>query len=288
MDRDEALVSYVIPCYRSARTISHLVCEIEETWRAHEECARFRFEIILVCDASPDDTLFVIRRLCETHEEITGISLNVNVGQHAAIMAGLRHAKGGRIICLDDDLQTPPAESIKLLNKLEEGYDVVYAFYPHKRHSAIRNLFTYLNRYSQEFFFRKPKGIRTSSFFIMRGRVADKVLRYKGPKPYLAALILRVTKNIASIPVRHRARTEGRSTYNIPRLFAFWWNGVFRFAVRPAMVMRALRRLFPNPPFLNGQFFQEPEETVFHKKTDCNDQNDTGKKPGGIHKGPAV
>lgn len=271
MIRDEALVSFVIPCYRSGETLPTLVDEIERTWRAHEECARFRFEIILVCDASPDNTFAVIRSLCETHEEITGMNLSINVGQHAAIMTGLRYAKGDRIICLDDDLQTPPAECVKLIKKLEEGYDVVYAFYPHKQHSAVRNLFTYLNRYSQEYFFRKPKGIRTSSFFIMRGRVADKVLRYKGPKPYLAALILRVTKNIASIPVRHRARPEGKSSYDIPRLLAFWWNGVLRFGVRPAPVMKILRRLFLNPPFLDGQFLQNPKETVLYKQADRDD-----------------
>ena len=130
------LVSFVIPCYRSAQTIGRVVKEIDA---AMKKLSGYAYEIVLVNDASPDDTFDVIRRLCEGRKDICGVNLARNFGQHAALMAGFRQARGDVVVCLDDDGQTPADEAGKLLAKLEEGYDVVYAKYTHKRHSFFLN-----------------------------------------------------------------------------------------------------------------------------------------------------
>ncbi len=115
-------VSFVIPCYRSEHTLPHVVAEIDGKMK---EMPAYEYEIIMVNDCSPDHTLQVIRKLCSENVNRKGIDFARNFGQHAALMAGLRHAEGDYVICLDDDGQTPADEADKLLNKLEEGYDAV-------------------------------------------------------------------------------------------------------------------------------------------------------------------
>ena len=106
------LVSFVIPCYRSAETIGSVVDEIEA---AMGELERYEYEIILVNDCSPDDTFGKIRELCGKDKRIKGINLARNFGQHAALMAGFHQVKGDILVCLDDDGQTPANEVGKLL-----------------------------------------------------------------------------------------------------------------------------------------------------------------------------
>ena len=120
------LISFVIPCYRSAQTIGKVVKEIDTTMQS---LSAYKYEIVLVNDSSPDNTYEVIRELCAQRKDICGIDLARNFGQHAALMAGFGHVHGDVAVCLDDDGQTPAAEVGKLLGKIEEGYDVVYAKY---------------------------------------------------------------------------------------------------------------------------------------------------------------
>ena len=110
-------VSFVIPCYRSEKTIEGVTEEIKE---AMGKLPEYTYEVILVNDCSPDDTFSVIRKLCEKEENIYGISLARNFGQHAALMAGFHQASGDILVCLDDDGQTPANEVGKLLGELEE------------------------------------------------------------------------------------------------------------------------------------------------------------------------
>lgn len=122
-------VSFVIPCYCSGSALKSVIDEIFETMEAE---IQYEFEIILINDCSPDNTFDMIRSLVFQNENIIGINLAKNFGQHAALMAGFRHATGDIIVCLDDDGQTPASEVGLLLRKLEEGYDVAYASYAEK------------------------------------------------------------------------------------------------------------------------------------------------------------
>ena len=109
-------ISFVIPCYRSEHTLPHVIAEIEQKMK---EMSQYEYNVFLINDCSPDNTLEVVRELCETHDNIKGISFAKNFGQHAALMAGLRHSDGDYVVCLDDDGQTPADEVAKLLDKIE-------------------------------------------------------------------------------------------------------------------------------------------------------------------------
>ncbi|HEY0248892.1 MAG TPA: glycosyltransferase family 2 protein [Gryllotalpicola sp.] len=225
-------ISFVIPCYRSAGSIESVVSEIQATMTD----ADYEHEIVLVNDSSPDDTMDVLRRIASRTDEVSVVGLARNFGQHAALMAGFHVVSGDVIICLDDDGQTPPRESLKLLGKLDEGYDVVYGSYGEKKHSAFRNLGSALNERMARLLLDKPKGLYLSSYFAARRYVIDELKKYRTPYPYVIGLVLRTTNSIANVQVEHRARAEGVSGYRLHKLLSLWLNGFTAFSVKPLRV----------------------------------------------------
>jgi len=226
-------VSYVIPCYASSKMIGDVVQEIQTKM---QELNGLAYEIILVNDYSPDNTFDVIREICQKNENVLGINLAKNFGQHAALMAGFQYVSGDVIVCLDDDKQTPADEVDKLLQKIEEGYDVVYAEYGDKKHSVFRNIGSVANKKMTEVMLEKPKELFVSSYFAARRYVIDEILKYQNPYPYVIGLILRTTKNICNVRVTHREREVGQSGYSLKKLLALWINGFTSFSVKPLRI----------------------------------------------------
>lgn len=224
-------VSFVIPCFRSEQTIGHVIEEIRQTMQA--DLPAYSFEIILVNDGSPDNVMGVIREYSEKYDNITGICLARNFGQHAALMAGFRHVTGDIVICLDDDGQTPPSEAGKFVREIEAGRDVVYARYANKKHSAFRNFGSHVNELMTRFMLGKPKELYISSYFAARRFVIDDVVRYENCYPYVIGLVLRTTKNIGNVDVNHRQRELGRSGYTMKALLGLWFNGFTAFSIQP-------------------------------------------------------
>lgn len=243
-------VSFVIPCYRSENTITGVVEEIEKTMMALKEV--YSFEIVLVNDSSPDNTMGTIRKLCEEKKYIIGIGFARNFGQHAALMAGLRQASGDYVVCLDDDGQTPADEVSKLLDKLEEGFDAVYAKYEHKQHSGFRNLGSKVNELMTRVMLEKPKDLYVSSYFAVKRFIVEDMIRYENSYPYVIGLVLRSTKNITNVVVNHREREEGSSGYTLKKLFALWFNGFTAFSVKPLRIATCVGVICACAGFLYG------------------------------------
>lgn len=226
-------VSFVIPCYRSEKTLPGVINEIKE---AMTELSKYCYEIILVNDSSPDNTWTTIEQLSEENENITGINLSKNFGQHAALMAGMRESSGDFVICLDDDGQTPANEVGKLLDALEDNHDAVYARYGNKKHSAFRNMGSKMNELMTRVMLGKPKELFVSSYFGVKKFVVEDMIRYQNSYPYVIGLVLRATKNIVNVDVNHREREEGRSGYTLKKLLGLWFNGFTAFSVTPLRI----------------------------------------------------
>lgn len=197
------------------------------------ELPEYEHEIILVNDCSPDNTFEVISELALQRGHITAVDLARNFGQHAALMAGMRRSLGDIIVCLDDDGQTPACEVGKLLEKLEEGFDVVYASYDSKQHSGFRNFGSRVNALMTEIMLGKPRELSLTSYFAAKRFIIDEMLRYENCFPYVMGLVLRSTKNICNVPVNHRRREEGRSGYTMGKLLSLWMNGFTSFSIKP-------------------------------------------------------
>ncbi|GFI33042.1 undecaprenyl-phosphate 4-deoxy-4-formamido-L-arabinose transferase [Lachnospiraceae bacterium] len=220
--------SIVIPCYKSSKTISKVV-ELTMGEMQGKEA-----EFILVNDASPDGgaTFRVLSELAETYGNVTVIDLAKNAGQHNAVMAGLNYARGDYIIAMDDDMQTHPSQIHKLLEEMEQGWDIVYAYYPRKKHSWYRNVGSAVNFWTVRKLIGKPRDLKTSSFWVIRKFVRDYVIQYQNPYAYLQGLFLRTTQKITCVPVEHFERAEGTSNYNLKALIRLWSN-VLGFSVVP-------------------------------------------------------
>ena len=241
-------ISFVIPCYRSEKTLSDVVEEIKTTMATigHE------FEIILVNDCSPDKTYEVIKQLVAENKNILGLDLAKNFGQHCALMAGMRHSTGDVVVCLDDDGQTPADEVGKLLDKLDEGYDVCYASYGKKQHSGFRNFGSKVNELMTRIMLGKPKELKVSSYFAAKRFVVDDMLRYEQSYAYVIGLVLRATKNVANVEVNHRARSVGESGYTLAKLFSLWFNGFTAFSIKPLRIATAIGCFCACSGFLYG------------------------------------
>lgn len=236
------LYSFVIPCYNSGDTIREVV---ELTSEEMNSEGRNDYEFILVNDCSPDGgkTLQVLKKLAEELPYVKVIDFAKNAGQHHAILAGMKYAKGDVLIGMDDDLQTHPSQLPKLFKKFEEGYDIVYGYYPEKKHSFFRNLVSKLNYWSVRILIGKPKELKTSSFWVMKSFVRDYVVQYKVIYPYLQGMFLHTTQNIGCVPVEHFSRQVGNSGYTLKKLFKLW-SGIMGFSVIPLRIAMTIGNIF--------------------------------------------
>jgi len=222
-------LSIVIPVYRGAATIGTLVEALSEL------TPEGGIEIVLVNDGSPDNSGEVCRALAARAKvPVTYIEHARNFGEHNAVMTGLRHARGAYVITMDDDLQNPPEEVVKLYDHARLGnWDVVYTRYAEKMHAGWRNLGSRFANAVADRLIDKPRGLYLSSFRCMSALVVREVARYTGPYPYIDGLVMQVTQRIDSIEVLHLARFEGRSNYTLVRLIRLWLNLATSFSVAP-------------------------------------------------------
>lgn len=233
-------VSIVIPVYNGARTIAGLVDEFVKHLTSYE------IEIVLVNDGSRDNSHDVCLSIFKKYKEtVTYINLAKNFGEHNAVLAGLNSATGDYMVIVDDDFQNPPEEISKLVDAGVKGdYDVVYSYYRKKQHSLFRNMGSAFNDMVADMLLNKPKDLYLSSFKCLNAFIVRQITAYKGPFPYIDGLILRSTRNIGKVLVRHEERKEGRSGYTIRKLVHLWLNMFVNFSVYPLRMSTLLGLAF--------------------------------------------
>jgi len=233
MDESTPQLSIVIPLYNAALTLPLLYRELS----ALEVPGGF--ELILVNDGSRDETEAIALKLTrESSIPITFLSLSRNFGEHNAVLAGLRASSGRYVVNMDDDLQNPPSEALKLLAIAEsERRDVVYAIYDRKEHAWWRNLGSSLTNFIADYVVDKPRKLYLSSFRCVTRLVADEVAKSRNPYPYIDGLIFQVTQNVGTARVRHVERELGRSGYTWRKLVRLWMSMLVNFSVLPLRLM---------------------------------------------------
>ena len=225
------LYSIVIPCYKSSKTIRKVV---EMTMKEMDRLGRREYEFVLVDDCSPDDgeTMAALMGLVRDYACVKAVELAKNAGQHNAVMAGLNEGSGDVFIAMDDDMQTHPSQLGALLSEFDKGFDIVYGYYEHKEHSKFRNFGSYVNYMTVRILLKKPKDLKTSSFWVIRRFVRDYAVEYKSAYTHLQGLFLRTTRNISSVPIQHFKREVGTSNYTFKKLIKLWSN-ILGFSIVP-------------------------------------------------------
>ena len=211
--------SVVVPVYNSQNTLRHLVERVARVLRNRGSA----FEVILVDDCSTDDSSRVVSAIAHEEEFVCAIRLPTNVGQHQATLEGFARSRGECVITLDDDLQHPPEEMVKLIGAIEQGYLVAIARFPQSRHALHKRLFSKIKRFIEHRVYQTPRHLFISGFKAIKGEVARQLARTACPNPYLPAQIYRQVPfdQIINVDVRHEPTQVGRSRYGMWKSFKF-------------------------------------------------------------------
>ncbi len=239
MAEDESIIySIVVPCYRSEQSLPELVKRVQATLQPRGE----PFEIILVNDASPDGTWQVIERLAQEHPCVVGLDMLRNGGQYRALLCGLEHVRGQRVILMDDDLQHPPEQIPVLIEALRSRpqVDCVMGKYRVKYHSWVRNLGSAMVSRLDSVLYGKPRQLVGSSFQIMTRQLADALTRHRTVNPIVIPLIYRTTRRVENVAVEHEPRSYGESGYQLRSLVRLVFDNVLSASNLPLRMVSAL------------------------------------------------
>jgi len=194
------------------------------------------YEIIFINDSSGDESSDIIHHLAENDSNVICIDLKKNFGQHNALLCGIRQAKYEVIVTLDDDLQNPPEEIPKLLEKLDQGYDVVYGYPKNEQHGFFRNVASIFTKMALKTTMGISIARHVSAFRVFRTELRDSFSDYKGSFISIDVLLSWGTNSFSAIPVNHDQRAEGKSNYTIRKLINHALNMITGFSVLPLQV----------------------------------------------------
>ncbi len=227
---DKKLISFVLPCYGSEKTIAFVVDEIRSVVGQRSE---YDYEIIAVNDCSPDNVWEVLTGLAARDSRVRLIGLAKNMNRPGAVMAGLGRTMGDYVVVMDDDGQCPMDRFWDLLAPLEGEYDVSMADYPSRKQSLFKDFGTLVNKKMTEYILDRPKDMQFTNFMVMRRYIAKEICKYTNPYPYMTGLILRTTRRIKCVPMEERSRHSGSSNFTFMKMVSLWMNGLTAFSVKP-------------------------------------------------------
>jgi glycosyltransferase involved in cell wall biosynthesis len=222
-------LSVVVPVYNSAGMLRDLVARLGPALR---ELAT-DFELLLLNDGSRDGSWAVIQELAAAHPWVRGFDMSRNFGQHNAIICGMREARFDTIITMDDDLQHPPEEIVKLLAKYDEGFDVVYGTPEREQHGLWRDLASQITKMAMKGAMGIDIARNVGPFRVVRTDVRRAFESYRSPFVSVDVLLTWGTTRFAAIPVRHDPRREGVSNYTFRKLVTHAVNMLTGFSTWP-------------------------------------------------------
>ena len=244
-------ISIVIPLYRCEKSIPELVGRLKKTLSKISN----NFEIIMINDFSPLSYWNIVETEAKMDKRIKGINFSRNFGQHYAITAGLEFASGDYIVVMDGDLQDQPEEILNLYNKIEEGYDIVFA----KRRNRQDHFFKKLG---SKFFYKilsyltnTEQNSEIANFGIYDRKVIDSIIQMNDSVKYFPTMVRWVGFKKSSIYVAHSERPEGNSSYNFKSLLNLAFNVILSFSNKPLRLTVKLGLIISSVSFLSVLFF---------------------------------
>ncbi len=222
-------ISVVVPVYNCELLLPQLATRLGPVLQSLAS----RFEVILVNDGSEDGSWGVISTLVQEYEWIRGINLMRQYGQHNSLLCGIRAARHDILVTMDDDLQQPPEEIPRLLEKLSHGYDVVYGVPAQRKHGLWRNTASALTRLALQSVTGSEAARDASSFRAFHTGLREVFSGFQGPFVSIDALLSWGTKRFGVVSVRHEPRRIGKSNYTFLRLLAHGFNMLTGFSALP-------------------------------------------------------
>ena len=241
--------SVVIPVYKSARFVEETI----DRTTAALEAEGLDHEIVLVDDGSPDATWPILERKAREDPRIKAIRLMRNYGQHTALVCGLNNITGDYAVTMDDDLQNPPEEIRKLVDKAAEGdHDLVMGRFQVKKHSRTRRLGSRVVAWLNERVFGKPRDLVATNFRLIRRDVVDRMCAHRTHFPYITGLALLYSANRANALVEHHARRDGASGYGLGKILSLVLAILFNYSGFPLHMVALLGLVLAGSSFILG------------------------------------
>lgn len=237
---DDMSVSIVIPVYRTESILPELHRRLVGELEQHTK----NFEIIMVEDCGGDNAWTVIQGLAQHDPRVRGFRMSRNYGQHNALLCGIRAARYEIVVTMDDDLQHPPEVLQILLNKLAEGYDVVYAPPEREQHGFLRDMASRMTKLALQSAMGAETARRISAFRAFRTELRHAFENYRSPSVNIDVLLTWATTRFASVPVRHDQRQDGKSGYTLRKLIAHAFNMMTGFSTLPLQMASVMGFLF--------------------------------------------
>jgi len=227
--KGEIVISVVSPVYRAEKIVATLVKQL------HENLQKITadYEIVLVNDASPDDSWHAIAAECEGDRRVKGLNLSRNFGQHYAITAGLSVAKGNWIVVMDCDLQDRPEEILNLYKKAQEGYDSVFAQRIERHDSFFKRLFSKIFYTVFGYLTDIKQDPTVANFGIYNRNVINAILTMEDYIRFFPTMVQWVGFRKFYLPVQHADRYEGKTSYNFQQLMHLALNNIVAFSDKP-------------------------------------------------------
>ena len=233
-------ISVVVPVYNSEDSLVELCGRLNAILMEIAE----KYEIILVNDNSKDSSGDIVSQLSKKYEWVKEIHLMRNYGQHNALLCGIRAANKNLIVTLDDDFQNPPEEIPKMLDKLNQGYDVVYGTPEKERHGLFRNWASVITKIALQTTMGVENARNVSTYRVFRTRLREAFQHYRGSFVSIDVLLSWGTNKFVAIPVKYDIRKLGESNYTFRKLFVHALNMITGFSVLPLQVASLLGFVF--------------------------------------------
>ena len=240
------MISIVIPVFNEEKNLEELNNRLLVTCDSLDK----EFEIIYVDDGSSDNSLDIIKEFCTSHEFIHYISFYRNFGQHAAVMAGFKHSAGDIIMTLDADLQNPPEEIPKLVDKMKDGHDIVAGRRINRKDSLLRKIPSYfMNK-----IISLLTGVTLNDYGCMmrvyKRDIINTLLLYGEKSLYIPAFTSWLSKDSIEIPIKHEPRFAGKTKYSLLTLLRQSFDLITAFTLLPIQIIGLTGLIF----FIVGNF----------------------------------
>jgi len=233
-------ITVIIPVYNAELTLTDLYRQLIPAM----ESITTDFEVIFVEDCGKDQSWRIIQELANLDQRVKGIKLSKNYGQHNALLCGIRAATKDIIITMDDDLQNPVSEISILINKLNEGYDVVYGYPEKGQHGFFRNLASRITKRALQGAMGVDTARHVSAFRAFHTRLRGAFVNYHNSTVSIDVLLTWATANFSTVIVKHSPRTAGQSNYTLTKLVIHALNLMTGFSALPLHLASALGIIF--------------------------------------------
>ena len=222
-------ITVVVPVYNGETSLQELCRRLTEVLPA----VGTSYEIILVNDCSRDGSWGVISQLAVTVPGVRGINLMRNYGQHNALLCGIRAARGDLIVTMDDDLQHQPEEIPRLLARLDEGFDVVYATPEREPHGFWRAIASRITRLALRSAASPEVARNVSAFRVFRTELREAFAGYQAPFVSIDVLLTWATSRFGAVKVAFKPRWSGSSNYTFAKLVRHALDMMTGFSTAP-------------------------------------------------------